>query len=162
MKLQFDSNQQYQIDAINSVVGLFEGQPLNKGDFEIELENQIGQQQLGGNLVVGNRLLLVHGEIIKNLHQIQESNEIEKSKTVNLTLSAEDGEISLTEDGNGISMVGKDELKEGLNFSLEMETGTGKTYVYLRTIHELSRKYGFKKFIIVVPSIAIKEGVIKR
>ena len=53
------------------------------------------------------------------------------------------------------------ETLDGMNFSVEMETGTGKTYVYLRTIHELNRKYGFKKFIIVVPSLAIKEGVLK-
>ena len=57
---------------------------------------------------------------------------------------------------------GASRLQNGLNFfAAEMETGTGKTYIYLRTIHELYQKYGFKKFIIVVPSIAIKEGVIK-
>ncbi len=67
----------------------------------------------------------------------------------------------LTESGEKIALSGKEELKDGLNFSVEMETGTGKTYVYLRTIHELNKKYGFKKFIIVVPSVAIKEGVIK-
>lgn len=50
---------------------------------------------------------------------------------------------------------------DGMHFSVEMETGTGKTYVYLRTIYELNRKYGFKKFVIVVPSIAIREGVLK-
>jgi type III restriction enzyme len=49
----------------------------------------------------------------------------------------------------------------GKNFSIEMETGTGKTYVYLRTIYELEKNYGFKKFVIIVPSIAIKEGVLK-
>ena len=49
----------------------------------------------------------------------------------------------------------------GLNFSLEMETGTGKTYVYLRTIYELNRRYGWKKFVIVVPSVAIREGVLQ-
>src|SRR5665647_1860872 len=49
----------------------------------------------------------------------------------------------------------------GLNFSVEMETGTGKTYVYLRTIFELSQKFGFKKYIIVVPSVAIREGALK-
>jgi type III restriction enzyme len=49
----------------------------------------------------------------------------------------------------------------GMNFSVEMETGTGKTYVYLRTIYELNKLYGFKKFVIVVPSIAIREGVLK-
>ena len=48
-----------------------------------------------------------------------------------------------------------------MNFSIEIETGTGKTYVYLRTILELSRNYGFKKFIIIVPSVAIREGVLK-
>ncbi len=48
-----------------------------------------------------------------------------------------------------------------MNFSVEMETGTGKTYVYLRTIYELNKKYGFKKFVIVVPSIAIREGALK-
>ncbi len=51
--------------------------------------------------------------------------------------------------------------KEDLNFDVEMETGTGKTYVYLRTIYELNRKYGFSKFIIVVPGIAVKESVHK-
>ena len=50
---------------------------------------------------------------------------------------------------------------QGMNFTVEMETGTGKTYVYLRTIDELNRQYGFKKFVIVVPSIPIREGVIK-
>ena len=48
-----------------------------------------------------------------------------------------------------------------MNFSTEMETGTGKTYVYLRTIYELNKTYGFKKFVIVVPSVAIREGVLK-
>ena len=48
-----------------------------------------------------------------------------------------------------------------MNFSIEMETGTGKTCVYLRTIHELHQHYGWKKFIIVVPSVAIREGVLK-
>src|SRR5204863_7296790 len=47
------------------------------------------------------------------------------------------------------------------HFSVEMETGTGKTYVYLRTIFELSRRYGFQKFVVVVPSVAVREGVLK-
>lgn len=55
----------------------------------------------------------------------------------------------------------RSETLEGLDFSVEMETGTGKTYVYLRTLYELRRRYGFKKFIIVVPSVAIREGVLK-
>jgi len=62
---------------------------------------------------------------------------------------------------NGLPLSNIDDLKEPYNFTIEMETGTGKTYVYLRTILELNQKYGFKKFIIVVPSVAIKEGVLK-
>ena len=157
MKLQFDSKQQYQIDAVNSTVGLFNGQPLNKGDFELEIKKNSGQMIIEDGFVVGNNLLIKGEEIIKNLHIIQEQNKLEKSEIV-------------TGGGIGVGAIGIEtigvggsyqHLKDGLNFSIEMETGTGKTYVYLRTIHELNRKYGFKKFIIVVPSIAIKEGVIK-
>ncbi|MDD4877622.1 MAG: DEAD/DEAH box helicase family protein [Candidatus Nanoarchaeia archaeon] len=57
--------------------------------------------------------------------------------------------------------INESEKLEGDDFSIEMETGTGKTYVYLRTILELNREYGFKKFIIIVPSVAIREGVLK-
>ncbi len=81
---------------------------------------------------VGNKLILDKDQILDNLKDIQEKNDLEISKEL-----------------------------EGLNFTVEMETGTGKTYVYLRTIFELNKKFGFKKFIIVVPSIAIKEGVLK-
>lgn len=62
---------------------------------------------------------------------------------------------------NGLPLSKVDDLKEPYNFTVEMETGTGKTYVYLRTILELNQRYGFTKFIIVVPSVAIKEGVLK-
>jgi type III restriction enzyme len=163
MKLQFDSNQQYQIDAINSVLKIFEGQPLNKGEFEIELEKQAGQQRLDNGFVIGNKLAIKQDKIIENLHQIQEENKLKKSKVKkeSVMLMTEDDEHLLTEDGDKIEIEEELRLEEGLNFSLELETGTGKTYVYLRTIHELNKKYGFKKFIIVVPSIAIKEGVIK-
>ena len=157
MKLQFDSNQQYQLDAINSVVGLFNGQPLNKGDFELEIKKNSGQMIIEGGFVVGNNLLIKEEEIIKNLHIIQEQNKLEKSEVNS------GGGIGIGVIGTEMIGVGEDyrHLKDGLNFSTEMETGTGKTYIYLRTIHELYKKYGFKKFIIVVPSVAIKEGVIK-
>lgn len=159
MKLQFDSNQQYQIDAIKSVVSLFEGQPLNQGDFEIELEKRLGQQQISDNFIVGNNLLVGEEEIIKNLHLVQGENKLEKSEIDDseVKMLIDDEGFFETKDGNLIEVEGE-KLKKGMNFSLEMETGTGKTYVYLRTIHELHKKYGFKKFIIVVPSIAIKEG----
>ncbi len=81
MKLQFDSSQQYQLDAINSAVNLFKGQPLNKGDFEVKFEKPNGQMIIEGGFVVGNNLLVKEEEIIKNLHSVQEQNELEKSKT---------------------------------------------------------------------------------
>ncbi len=130
MKLHFDANQDYQLQAIQSVIGLFDGQPLNKGDFEFSLG---GNDGLGLKFSgVRNDLAISEEQILKNLREVQKNN--------NLPLS---------------------EKLEGLNFSVEMETGTGKTYVYLRTIYELNNRYGFKKFVIVAPSIAIKEGALK-
>ena len=127
MKLHFDPNQQFQLDAINSVVGIFEGQPLNRGDFDVLFGDTLFQEA-----GIGNRLVLDEDQILENVNAVQKIN--------GLTIS------------NSL---------DGMNFSVEMETGTGKTYVYLRTIYELNRKYGFKKFVIVVPSIAIREGVLK-
>ena len=131
MKLQFDSHQDFQLQAIQSVVDVFEGQPLNTGDYEFSLQQGDISLAFTEN-GVGNAIRLTQREVVKNVHSIQKRNGIEESP----------------------------ELK-GLNFSVEMETGTGKTYVYLRTIYELNKTYGFKKFIIVVPSIAIREGVLK-
>jgi type III restriction enzyme len=131
VKLQFDSNQDYQLHAIQSVVDLFEGQPLNKGEFEFSLAQTEGSLTFS-EYGVGNKISLSEDAILENLKRVQERNGL----TVSLKL-------------------------DGMNFSVEMETGTGKTYVYLRTIYELNKKYGFKKFIIVVPSIAIREGVLK-
>ncbi len=150
MKLQFDPSQAYQIDAINAIADLFEGQPLAKGDFEIQMQQPDGQMQFEGDLLIGNNLLLDQSTIIHNLHAVQQRNGIEKSDVTTgfflpMTLPAKQ----------------ETRLADGVHFSVEMETGTGKTYVYLRTIHELHKRYGFKKFIIVVPSIAIKEGVLK-
>jgi len=131
MKLHFDSNQSYQLDAIRSIVEIFEGQPLSAGDYEFALEQSNSSLQLS-EYGVGNAIRLTQQEILRNVRRIQERNGIEPAIDF-----------------------------EGFNFSIEMETGTGKTYVYLRTIYELSKTYGFKKFIIVVPSIAIREGVLK-
>ncbi|MDO9534009.1 MAG: DEAD/DEAH box helicase family protein [Bacillota bacterium] len=137
MKLKFDSNLEYQIEAIHAVTDLFEGLPLKQGVFEISLssfERQISFNYLGE----GKQLVLDGNQLLKNLHSVQERNIIPKSRF-------------LIEDGDTYRFP---------NFSVEMETGTGKTYVYLRTIFELNRKYGFSKFIIVVPSVAIREGVL--
>src|SRR3972149_6472915 len=130
MKLHFDSNQEYQIEAIKAVTDLFEGQPLSGGDFEFSLTETGALLSENG---VGNRLTLTEEQIWENVKRVQQRNEI---KTENTEL-------------------------QGMHFSVEMETGTGKTYVYLRTIYELNKLYGFKKFVIVVPSVAIREGVLK-
>ncbi len=129
MKLHFDPNQQFQIDAIQSIVNIFEGQPLNRGDFDFSFNSENYLFQEGG---IGNRLFITEEQVFKNVREIQKKNELSVSDSL-----------------------------DGMHFSVEMETGTGKTYVYLRTIYELNKKYGFKKFVIVVPSIAIREGVLK-
>lgn len=132
MKLQFDATQEYQLAAIKAITDLFKGQPLNKGDFEMEIASPENQLQFGNEFVVGNNLVLQDETMLKNFQAVQKQHGIEESKEL-----------------------------DGKHFSIEMETGTGKTYVYLRTIHELYKNHGFKKFVIVVPSIAIKEGVVK-
>jgi type III restriction enzyme len=145
MKLQFDAKQEFQIAAVDSVVDLFDGQPLNKGDFQISFEGK--GQGLFGSLVqtelgLGNSLVIDRETILKNLQRVQERNDLDADKHL---LPEEYGANA----------------PAPLNFSVEMETGTGKTYVYLRSILELNKKYGFKKFIIVVPSVAIREGALK-
>ena len=137
MKLKFDANLDYQIEAIRAVTDLFEGLPPKQGEYEISLTPLEGQLSFN-NLGVGNQLMLDRDQLLKNLHAVQERNLIPKSST----------------------LIGYDDVYSFPNFSVEMETGTGKTYVYLRTIFELNRKYGFTKFIIVVPSVAIREGVL--
>lgn len=151
MKLKFDPNQQYQIDATNAVVDVFAGQPADSDDATRHMD-QDGQLSLEATIAKGNNLTLDVAQIIENTHKIQEKNGIEKSE--------------VKEGGFSIPMtfpleISEKSLKHGMNFSIEMETGTGKTYVYLRTIHELHQHYGWKKFIIVVPSVAIREGVLK-
>lgn len=131
MKLNFDPNQDYQLDAIKSIVDVFEGQPLNNEQLSltnVHFDGSVLFNQYG----IGNNLILDEEQLLKNLNTVQSRNEIKQSEKL-----------------------------EGMNFSVEMETGTGKTYVYLRTIYDLNEKYGFKKFVIVVPSIAIREGVLK-
>ncbi|MBU1900964.1 DEAD/DEAH box helicase family protein [Patescibacteria group bacterium] len=154
MKLQFDPSQQYQLDAIKSITDIFKGQP-NGSDFSLELSQVLGQLPIINSFLVGNKLLLEPAIIKKNLIDIQQNNNIEISDEDNLWNKELIWQKEELWDDNTVSLI------SGMNFSVEMETGTGKTYVYLRTIHELYKQYGFKKFVIVVPSIAIKEGVIK-
>ena len=155
MKLQFDSSLDYQLDAINAVVDVFAGQIKSDSSFivgqaELGLEGQ--QLSLEATSARGNVLSLMPEQIINNVHSIQDRNMLERSEI------APGGFEFPVEFPLEISTP---KLQHDLNLSIEMETGTGKTYVYLRTIHELHQKYGWKKFIIVVPSVAIREGVMK-
>ena len=137
MKLHFEDNLDYQLAAIESVAGLFAGQDICRTEFTVTSRaNPSGQETIPGleesSLGIGNRLQLLDDEILENLQSIQLGNGLRPSET----------------------------LTSG-DFTVEMETGTGKTYVYLRTIFELNKRYGFTKFLIVVPSVAIKEGTYK-
>lgn len=139
MKLKFDSSLQYQMDAINSVVDLFEGQPICNSEFTVRasIDGAGTEGKLVSETGIGNRL---------------DNNYIDEEDI--------SGNLKLVQEKNFIPYSGP--LKAGnYNFDIEMETGTGKTYVFLRTIFELNKKYGFTKFVIVVPSVAIKEGTIK-
>jgi len=134
MKLHFDSKQEFQLEAVKAITDIFEGQPLSGNDFEFTMGQSgslLKENGFGNNLVFSK-------------------------------ISQVAGNIQLVQKINGIKISTEDEIiTNGWNFSVEMETGTGKTYVYLRTIYELNKLYGFKKFVIVVPSIAIREGVMK-
>ena len=137
MKIEFydpfqNENLKYQKEAIEAVTDIFKGQGVAQTLFGVREVDLVGTEQT--DVGVGNRLTLGEEELLKNIQQIQKRNALEITQSID---------------------------KGDLNFSIEMETGTGKTYVFLRTIFELNRLYGFKKFIIVVPSIAIKEGVKK-
>lgn len=135
MKLKF-VDQQYQVDAVNAIVNIFEGCEIKKSLFTIDASQDKNYAPTlegeGVSYFTGhaNRLSIDDFTMLENVQHIQEENDIQRSKTL-----------------------------ENKNFTIEMETGTGKTYVYTKTILELNKKYGFTKFIIVVPSIAIKEGV---
>ena len=131
MKLHFEPNLDYQLQAIEAVCDLFQGQETCRTEFTVTRETASGQLSLLENdLGIGNRLTLLDDQLLANLHAIQLRHGLAPSPS----------------------------LTSG-DFTVEMETGTGKTYVYLRTIFELNKRYGFTKFVIVVPSIAIKEGV---
>lgn len=123
MQLHFETLD-YQLDAVEAVTRLFEGQPNQQQSFSLQTQ--------GGGRFVGNELLLDWESIGKNLSLVQNG-------------------FNLPQTGIG---------EHGLNFSVEMETGTGKTYVYLRTIYALNQLYGWTKFVIVVPSVPIREGVL--
>ncbi|HAW0370777.1 TPA: DEAD/DEAH box helicase family protein [Escherichia coli] len=140
MKIQFDANLDYQRDAIESVTGVFAGQEICQTNFTVAPlqsweEGSLFHGTQEDSLGIGNRLRLLDEDIHANIRKIQLKNGLVPSESF--------------------------DSKDGIHLTVEMETGTGKTYVYLRTVFEMNRLYGFTKFIIVVPSIAIKERVQK-
>ena len=138
MKIKFESGLEYQHDAINSIVDIFSGQEICNSNFTVYSPEYIAKQHSLELNQIGfaNKLTLPEDKILENVQKIQLRNGLKPS-------------------------IEKELDKKLLDFSIEMETGTGKTYVYLRSIMEMNRRYGFTKFIIVVPSIPIKEGVYK-
>lgn len=146
MRFQFDPHQPYQASAIEAVTDLFDGQPADADQLETTFRQLsaelalLDQGEVSGQVsmdiapeigAVGNNLVLDEDTILANLQRVQDRNGLESAQA----------------------------LTDGLQFDVEMETGTGKTYVYLRTAFELAKRYRFTKFIILVPSVAIREGV---
>ena len=135
MKLRFEPDLDFQRQAVDAVCDLFRGQEVCRTEFTVIHDRNDRQERIAfvrSELGIGNRLTLLDDEILENLKEIQARNGLPPSESM-----------------------------ESGDFTVEMETGTGKTYVYLRTIFELNKRYGFTKFVVVVPSIAIKEGVYK-
>jgi type III restriction enzyme len=157
MKFRFEPDLDYQLSAIDAVCDLFKGQDVSRTEFTVappvrppilapeptqeelfpgeELADAMAQIELwddGGGVGYGNRLTLLPEHVLANLQTVQLRNALAPAEAL-----------------------------ESMDFTVEMETGTGKTYVYLRTIFELNRRYGWTKFVVVVPSVAIREGVAK-
>ena len=154
MKFRFKI-QQYQTDAVDSVVRAFKGQPYSDGvsyrrdlgevkpvfapvDQQISLfpPDQISMDEVDDTGYLNEMLQLTDEQLLKNIRDVQQDNEIYQSASL----------------AKGLGRCALD---------VEMETGTGKTYVYIKTMFELNKHYGWSKFIVVVPSIAIREGVKK-
>ena len=139
MKFNFKI-QQYQTDAVENTVSVFTGQPSR--------DNALYRRDLGkkaaGSIAFDEEysgyrnadIELSDVELLAKIHDLQSKQDIPESKSL----------------AHDLGRVGLD---------IEMETGTGKTYVYIKTMFELNKKYGWSKFIVVVPSIAIREGVNK-
>ena len=139
IKLRFDHNQEHQIAAVNGVIGLLDKLPRGHSQFILSDEvipNLPADEQIDEELLA------------MNLRRIQAAGGLPEAASLDF------------DDGLVLEGVGDEGWRYPV-FTVEMETGTGKTYTYLRTIHELKQIYGFRKFIIVVPSVAIYKGVLK-
>lgn len=153
MKLQF-KEQGFQLQAVKAVVDSFEGQPLKTNKFTLERSQEIirkaklaaeGIKDLYESEVleeIGYRnspLVITDAQVLKNIQAVQSANDVNESQKIERPTGG----------------------KHGYNLTIEMETGTGKTYTYIRSMYELHKHYGWSKFIVIVPSIAIREGVFK-
>lgn len=155
MKLQF-KEQQFQKDAVQAVVDCFEGQPLKTNRFTLERSGEIirraKQEAIGAPTLefekeifeeIGYRnspIQITEQHILENIRKIQTAGEIHESTAIERP---------------------REDKNRSYHLTIEMETGTGKTYTYIRTMYELHKKYGWSKYIVIVPSIAIREGVYK-
>ncbi len=141
MEFRFDANQEFQVKAIEAVADLFDGQ----APVSAQVRFKEGTISLAA---IDNRLDLDDARLLANLQAVQKRNRVRP-----------DAKLECIE--QDIQSNGGQRKVRFANFSVEMETGTGKTYVYIRTILELFKRYGMRKFIVVVPSVAVREGVLK-
>ena len=134
MRLQF-RHQKFQSDAANAICEVFNGQPFHSPTYMIDPGlGQIGLEDARSFTGFNNApVVICNDKILENIRNIQRSGQIKPSE----------------------SLYGR------YNLTVEMETGVGKTYTYIKTMYELNKRYGWSKFIIVVPSVAIREGVYK-
>nr|WP_275251063.1 DEAD/DEAH box helicase family protein [Vandammella animalimorsus] len=142
VRLQF-THQDYQARAVQAVVQAFDGQPMANTAFS--LQQSPGSVEYATDGSIANRLWIAEAQMLENVRKVQAANGIEPT-----------------------TELAADRAEKGENpgafcphFTLEMETGTGKTYTFIKTMYELNKVYGFKKFVIVVPSVAIREGTMK-
>lgn len=150
MKLQY-KNQQFQLDAVEAVTSIFEGQPRQTSmSYMMDIGNA---KNITFDIVNGFKnadISLSDSDLLKNIQATQKKNGIlTDNKIVKMSIGGKDKNTKI------------DNSKDSLTLSVEMETGTGKTYTYIKTMLELNKQYGWSKFIIVVPSIAIREGIAK-
>lgn len=155
MKFNFKI-QQYQTDAVKSVVDVFKGQPY--------------QEKVTYRRDIGNKKIQTFSQMTFGFDSEQLSFDMTDDfddsgfKNENLLISADALLSNVKEVQQNNNVMLSDKLVDSLgacSLDIEMETGTGKTYVYIKTMYELNKKYGWSKFIVVVPSIAIREGVKK-
>ena len=158
VKIQFDSNQDYQLTAVDSIVNLFNGlsrEELGNEEREFALNSKEDTDAIPN---VDELFELNETELLDSVNEIRKANSVNSVRPLAPKPDWSDSDFN---DGDTLtSDVYTSDFWRYPEFTINMETGTGKTYVYLRTIYALNQKYGFKKFIVVVPSVAIYEGAI--